>query len=177
MGRSPHHAANKSSAVSNGPIAVAPAVATPLPAHLQTPPVGTRSSARRRQSTSVASASTTGPATPSSAGPVTPVATPPSFPLSSSSLAGPSRLQSKSYVAPKNHQTRNHGDKDRETCPFPEEYGGAAKCGVSDVDAEDEVLMACCAALAQSVSVFPNSYHFPFACAARLTGSTRAISL
>lgn len=147
MGRSSQHAASKPNIMPNGPIA-----ATPLPAHLQTPPVGTRSSARRRQSPS---ASSTTPATPSSTGPITPVATPPSHtPQQPSSLAGPSRLQSKSYVEPKNHQTRNHGDKDRELCPFPEEYGGQAKCGVLDADAEDDVLMACCAALAQVVSIY-----------------------
>ena len=149
MGRSSQHAASKPTNMPNGTITAVPAVATPLPAHLQTTPVGRRSSTRRRQSTS-----STAPPTPSSAGPVTPVATPPAFPTpQSTSSAGPSRLQSKSYVEPKNHQTRNHGDKDRQSCPFPEEYGGQAKCGVSDADAEDDVLMACCAALAQVVSV------------------------
>ena len=156
MGRSSQHAVSKPSVMPNGTItsatsAAAASAATPLPAHLQTPPVGRRSSTRRRQSTS-----STAPPTPSSTGPVTPAATPPAFQTpqsTTSSAAGPSRLQSKSYVEPKNHQTRNHGDKDRQSCPFPDEYGGQAKCGVTDADAEDDVLMACCAALAQVVSL------------------------
>jgi hypothetical protein len=144
MGRSPHHAQPKSTTMHGGPIAIA----SPIPAHLQTPPVPTRSS-RRRQSNSVSTApsSPIAPVTPAEPSPPAPLATP---------VAGPSRTPnplSKSYVAPKNHQTRNHGDKDRESCPFPEQYGGSAKCGVSDEDEQDEVLMACCAALAQVVSV------------------------
>lgn len=156
MGRSSQHAASKPTVMPSGTItAVTPAaaVATPLPAHLQTPTVGRRSSTRRRQSVS-----STAPPTPSSTGPITPAATPPSLQTpQSTSSAGPSRIQSKSYVEPKNHQTRNHGDKDRQSCPFPDEYGGQAKCGVLDADAEDEVLMACCAALAQAVSHLPHN--------------------
>jgi hypothetical protein len=146
MGRSPHHAQPKSTIMHGGPIAIA----SPIPAHLQTPPVPTRSS-RRRQSNSVSS---TAPSSPNTPAPVTPADPTPAVPLAAP-VAGPSRTPnplSKSYVAPKNHQTRNHGDKDRETCPFPELYGGSAKCGVSEEDEQDEVLMACCAALAQVVS-------------------------
>lgn len=147
MGRSLHHASQKPTTMLGGSLATA----SPIPAHLQTPPVPTRSSARRRQSNSVTSSAPSSPNTPA---PLTPAE---SLPLAAPSppVAGPSRTPnplSKSYVAPKNHQTRNHGDKDRETCPFPEQYGGGAKCGVTDEDEQDEVLMACCAALAQVVS-------------------------
>jgi hypothetical protein len=153
MGRSPHHATPKPTTMSNGPIAIA----TPIPAHVQTPPAPTRSSARRRQSTSVSiapsSLRTSLPATPAAPSPLAAPSPP---------VAGPSRTPnplSKSYVAPKNHQTRNHGDKDRETCPFPEQYGGKAKCGITDEDEQDECLMACCAALAETVSLGCEAMH------------------
>jgi hypothetical protein len=146
MGRSLHHATPKSTTMAAGPIAIA----SPIPAHLHTPPVPTRSSARRRQPESVTSS---GPSSPNTPAPVTPSSSTAAAP--SPPVAGPSRTPnplSKSYVAPKNHQTRNHGDKDRETCPFPDMYGGKGKCGVSDEDERDDVLMACCAAIAKAVS-------------------------
>lgn len=149
MGRSPHHANQKSTTMSSGPIAIA--LPTPIPAHVTTPTIPTRSSARRRQSTSVSSTGSSSPRTPAPSTPAAP------SPLAAPSppVAGPSRTPnplSKSYVAPKNHQTRNHGDKDRAPCPFPDQYGGKVKCGVSDQDEADEYLMATCAALAQTVS-------------------------
>jgi hypothetical protein len=44
------------------------------------------------------------------------------------------------------------GEKERPPCPFPAEYGGKEKLGVSDEDEKDEVLMAVCAACAKLVS-------------------------
>lgn len=106
----------------------------------------TRSSRR-----SIAAAST--PATPtSSAGPLTPAdpnppaATPP---LPSSS----SRAAPKNHVEPKAHGLRNsHQQRERQSCPYPQDFGGKEQCGITEEDEADEVLMAVCGACAVMVS-------------------------
>jgi hypothetical protein len=55
-------------------------------------------------------------------------------------------------VEAKAHGLRSvHGERERVVCPFPGEYGGKEKCGVSTEDLADEVLMAICAACARFV--------------------------
>ena len=45
-------------------------------------------------------------------------------------------------------------DKERSPCPFPAQYGGKDRCGVTEEDERDEVLMAVCAACATTVSAY-----------------------
>jgi hypothetical protein len=57
-------------------------------------------------------------------------------------------------VEPKTHALRSVlGEKDRAVCPFPGEYGGRVKLGLSEEDEKDEVFMAVCAAIAYFVSI------------------------
>ena len=82
--------------------------------------------------------------------PVTPVISTPPEPLSPPST---SRIQSKhSGITTKSHALRSVlGEKEREPCPYPGQYGGPAKCGVTEEDEKDEVLMATCAACSSVV--------------------------
>ena len=117
------------------------AVSTPTP---KQPLPATRSSRGR---SALASASTP---TPTSAPP------PPSTPLSATPDASGSTSKSAKAapVEAKAHGLRSvHGERERVACPFPEQYGGNDKCGVSAEDLADEVLMAVCAACASLVGL------------------------
>jgi hypothetical protein len=57
-------------------------------------------------------------------------------------------------IETKTHALRSvFGERERAACPFPGNYGGKEKLGVSEEDEKDETLMAICAAIAINVSI------------------------
>lgn len=116
------------------------ATTVPLAATMPTPTTRTSTRVHARQ----ASMSTTAPSTP--------LILTPSEPISPPSTSRHHAKQAS--VEAKTHALRSvFGEKERESCPYPGQYGGAAKCGVSDEDEKDEVLMATCAACSSVVSL------------------------
>ncbi|KAI9632828.1 uncharacterized protein MKK02DRAFT_41140 [Dioszegia hungarica] len=120
--------------------AVPPAPQTSTPtASASTSAIATRPS-RRRKSVSASASAAPSPASASAADAPSPLTG--LTPISASAVAGPSRGQ-------RSHALRSEWmAAERTACPFPAEYGGRDKCGVSEEDEADEVLMAVCGSLA-----------------------------
>lgn len=133
-----------------------------------------------RKSARTQSISSTAPSTPFSPGPLTPADPGPSTPAAiqpPSAASTPSGRPIFTPIAPRPPvETKTHalrsvgGNQDRAPSPFPEQYGGKEKCGVSEEDEADEVLMAVCSACASLVSTL-----FLFVCRSvcRQADSTR----
>nr|XP_019014584.1 uncharacterized protein I206_00667 [Kwoniella pini CBS 10737]OCF53365.1 hypothetical protein I206_00667 [Kwoniella pini CBS 10737] len=103
---------------------------TPLTSTLRT-----SSRPHRPSAAALASASTTGitsaPSTPFTPGPATP-----------SDLGSSSKGRPSSIVESKTHGLRSVGGaSERTPCPFPTQWGGRDKCGLTEEDEADEVLM------------------------------------
>lgn len=123
-------------------------------------PAGATRTSRRRQS--VSASTSTAPSTPFTPGPLTPADHSTPFfgftnAVSGSSKQGraqtPAGYTPRQSVERKSHALRSvEIAAERTPCPFPSEYGGKEKCGVSDEDEADEVLMAVCGACALMVS-------------------------
>ena len=124
------------------------AAAPPTQASTSAPSaIATRTSRRRQSITSTA------PSTPFTPGPLTPADPSTQFPGFTPCAAGPSKAYPRQSVEHKSHALRSvENAAERTTCPFPGEYGGREKCGVSEEDEADEVLMAVCGACALLVS-------------------------
>lgn len=146
MARSPR-TINAPSPTTSTPIQPSTPVAIPganPSAHTPT----TRTSARVRQPSALATSSLPPPITPAPAH------------HASSTIGTPAEASSsklpKTHVESKAHALRSVlGDKERTPCPYPSQYGGKEKCGVADDDERDEVLMAICAACAVMVGPLP----------------------
>ncbi|WWC86029.1 uncharacterized protein L201_000900 [Kwoniella dendrophila CBS 6074] len=90
-----------------------------------------RTSSRAHRPSASASAATSTPSTPFATGPGTP-----------SDIGSSSRGRPASIVEAKTHGLRSVGGaSERTPCPFPEQWGGKGKCGITEEDEADEVLM------------------------------------
>ena len=129
-----------------------PILATPIVSSNPSTPNTTRISTRiRRPSISLPTTQSlpTMPSQPT-AGPSTQPFPPPSM----IAPAFPSRFvatPSRQPIEAKAHGLRSVGSVDKAECPFPAQFGGCEKCGVSEEDERDESLMAICASIASTV--------------------------
>lgn len=93
--------------------------------------------------------------------PVTPAASFSTAPPTPSPLGQVENVASSSKAPRQSVEAKTHGlrsvlgERERTPCPFPGEYGGREKCGVSEEDEKDEVLMALAAACAKMVRLTP----------------------